>query len=82
MGIEYAILNRKDKTFYWLGKGPWLSLEVSDLKDQEYLELLLKEDAFQLEDPDSFYYADRDIFVPMLKTLSVELASSRPLWYF
>jgi hypothetical protein len=75
MGIEYVIINRKNKTFYWLGKGPWLFLELDALVDQEYLEYVLKWEHFQLKDLDSYYYRDLDWLGPILTRMSSELVS-------
>lgn len=50
MGTEYYIVNKKDKTFYNLGKGGWyeLNYDKEAFQDLEYLALFIFEDCYDL----------------------------------
>jgi hypothetical protein len=64
MGIEYALINRKSKALYWLGKGPWGTLrhyESDLLASLEVLTRTLKEDVYDLDKKDSYYYGVGDV---------------------
>jgi hypothetical protein len=54
MGVEHYIINKKNKTFYDLGKGGWhkLAYEKEALFDLEYLKLYLRYDCCSYTDED------------------------------
>jgi hypothetical protein len=75
MGIEYAIINRKSRTFYWLGKGPWFDIghDLEILSDLEILTQTLKNIVFELDDKGSFYYSSKEWLGPQLDRVSLDL---------
>ena len=58
MGVEYYIINRKNKTAYDLGKGSWYALndDKECFQDLEYLQNYIITECWYGLDPESNYY--------------------------
>ncbi len=53
MGIEWYLINKRDKTFYDLGKGGWYSLDDPDaFSDLEYLTHEILHECYYIDDLD------------------------------
>jgi hypothetical protein len=43
MGLERALINHRDKTYFWLGKGSWSTLQLDLLQDKDLLRESLRD---------------------------------------
>lgn len=70
MGTEYYLVDKKNKTFYDLGKGNWyiLAQDLDYIQDKDLLELFLLEDVYNVYDCDWRTKEDNDQLIEYIKT--------------